>query len=358
MTLAKLKRGAGGKLLRGPSGKLSRCCCETSGPCASCPAMPWTVVATFAYPFYIGAFDPTIGPEYNALLYGNYTLTNPGGGCTWYYSSGNLRIEFGGSYHLYVHTVNDLDEVMASAAWRIDDRTCPEYCGTYGLDSSGPAGWAFSSNEMTSPRVAMCGTLPELPERNFVWFADYNCTGGNWYFTVPQPNQNAWIDGNLCWAGAAPIGWTSSSGISELCDIRGIRYSITEGVAIPDLPTETPTCYYTWSVSYDCATQSWGAVTLAGVSTVGAASDWMDYGGTYQCVTTSATAPSQPATPPTCYCDWMCDYDCGTSSWGAPYLMYCYSGWGEMPWQVYGTQASCTVAAGTTPSAPTEPGQC
>lgn len=177
----------------------------------------------------------------------------------------------------------------------------------------------------------------------YYWRSYYDCTCGEWGMPELRCDETNEDDE---WT------WYPSEGFARIRN-----YGVYN--TVPSFPTlAAPTCYYTYTTSYDCGTSSWSAVTLSSVDVFGPSSDWQNMGGMWQKVTTTNTAPAAPSTPPVCYCDWICDYDCGSSTWGTPYMAYCYEGFGEMPWQIYGTQAYGTFSAGTTPDAPTEPGQC
>lgn len=107
--------------------------------------------------------------------------------------------------------------------------------------------------------------------------------------------------------------------------------------------------YTTW---YDCNSGAWSPVTQE-VTCDPLTSGWVDYGsGLYVQITESASAPSNPSETPDCVCDWYCEYDCGTSTWGTPYVMSCYVGGSVTDWVITDTYAYCTVLKGTTPDAP------
>ena len=399
-----IKRGVGGKILRGPGGTISRCCCGTALTCELCPGWMSTISVDLIMPTII--YSGCIDGEYDSEIFSGtiaLSLTNNSiirtvlgvgdSACVWYsligrklatihkdgiYTYLGLHIFTGiesiGSYYGSVDIIEcgsygfaqkpmdaysaigyaipiSFDGIAPSnnILWQIIQLNRPDFPGQVtASDTDRPVSdwtlvvsdaWERRYEAVASGTFVLPDGWPVSPV--MTWHSEWDCDCNEW---GPAKSRGSAFSGD-----ASP--WTAiSNGDAQ---ITLLSYSVPGSCVLPDA-----ICYYVWTTYYDCQSQTWSDVTLFERNLTGPESDWQNMGGMWQKITTSATAPSAPSTPPICYCDWMCDYDCATSTWGAPYMTYCYEGWGEMPWQVYGTQAYGTFTTGTTPSAPTEPGQC
>lgn len=244
----------------------------------------------------------------------------------------------------------------------------------------------------------------------YAWYATYSCASHTWAISsqgylseLPDGAPGTWIEtepgrrvyyvcGTWTTPPAAPTPptdtltccwwWTAtydcetdeyfvsgSSGARGVCDgtesLEWVRtgpgqYEIyTHSADEPAPPSDTQTCVFVWSASFDCAAGSWTvALSSSGVGT-DAESDWSDPSAGYSTrVTHSATQPSPPTAALSCIYYWSAYYDCETAAW----QISGYGGWpsseGAQPWSVYGTYADCTTTTSTQPAAPTETPSC
>jgi len=123
----------------------------------------------------------------------------------------------------------------------------------------------------------------------------------------------------------------------------------------PSFPSFTPTCYYTWTASYNCMTDEWSLSLQTGATISGSTSDWGDCSSGYcSRVTNSKTEPSPPSESISCYFYWEAWYDCFSSQWYV-YLVFTDSTGTISDWSCDGSCIYCTkvTTSSFTPSPPT-----
>ena len=136
-----------------------------------------------------------------------------------------------------------------------------------------------------------------IPGCYHTWQAVYNCETESYTITRLSSSQ----EGEL----------------SEWSEVStGIYTRVTDSLTPPIAPTETPTCYYTWQAVYDCA-DGWTSIYLVKSSFEGEVTEWgtTEYSNTFERVTTSAAQPAPPTETPTCYYTWSATYICFSSEW-------------------------------------------
>jgi hypothetical protein len=339
MTLELIKRGVGGKILRGPGWKISRCCCDTG----ICEILTVNMPST---PGQSGDFVLFFPASYPRNLHIKYL-----------YGSGYLGE---GSYNLWIGLTSETSwgaNPPVTVAWlpgfddsfiRASETEQVLYAiGKY-ADVSLPSGdvyvyvydSAIDDNTGTLDFLVTSNEC-EPPDIWYTYTAAYDCgtsswsmTGASYTLTDPSVTLDIWED--------VGMGMYSYTTLSD---------------NVPSFPT-APACVCDWYSEYTCGV-GWSEPMMFYCYS-GTASGWQVSGTSAYGSFAQGSTPDTPSTPPICTWEYYSSYACPDGPWSAPvYNGGPYTDREPSDWQINTTEAICTTTSATPPATgPAQPPEC
>jgi hypothetical protein len=166
------------------------------------------------------------------------------------------------------------------------------------------------------PNITDPGVPPAALTKRYYYTATFDVWSMAWIVAI-NPGYNApmtqgwpkwpetYMDGSTVFPGYDHVATgTDWAEVTAGCDAN--LYKMVIGLNPPAAPASPPTLYYPWDTQYTCPDGPWSTPTnWMGPQTCLTTSGWTitdmgSYGAYASCVTTSATAPSVPATIPDC----------------------------------------------------------